>query len=117
MSILKSIAGRIQKFFLSGKAASAIDVAVALVPRALPIIQVVAALTPTRSDDEIVAAFAKYGVPLADSWKTLPRSERGYALLHLATEVLSSQSPAVGRSIINAAVQLAVTAQKAKDQP
>ena len=42
-----------------------------------------------------------------------PAAKRGYLLLQLASQVLSTQFPGVATNILDAAVQLAVTGAKA----
>lgn len=113
MNFLKNALKKLVEFFTSGKAEKAFNAAVALVPKALPIVQTIAALTPNKADDEIAAAFAKYAVPFNAAWLDAPRSQRGYLLLHLATEVLADEAPGVATNVLNTAVQLAVTGAKA----
>ncbi len=113
MNFLKNILKKIVQFFTSGKAEKAFDTAVALVPKAIPIVQSITAMTPNKADDEIAAAFAKYAVPFNAAWLDAPREQRGYLLLHLATQILAAEAPGVATNILNTAVQLAVTGTKA----
>ena len=101
-------------FFSSGSAEKAFNTVASIVPVALPIVEAIAALTPNRTDDEIISAFAKYGVPLVAQVSATPGSQRGYLLLDLATQVLASKYPGVATNILNTAVQIAVSAMKAK---
>jgi len=110
---IKRIIQKIVSFFNSGKAQSALETAAALVPKALPIVQDIAALAPNRTDQEILAAFQKYAVPGAAQLLATPPSQRGYVLLHLATQVLAGECPSIATYILNTAVQLAVTGSKA----
>lgn len=80
---------------------------------ALPIVEEVAALTPTRSDDEIVALFKRFRITV-EGWLGLPQDQRGAALLHAATSEIGKLYPNVPVSQIQTAVQLAVTVMKAK---
>jgi|SRR5581483_4287866 len=109
----KSIIQKIVNFFKSGKAEAALTKAADLVPKALPIVQDIAAMAPNKTDQEILAVFQKYAVPDAAQFLATPSAQRGYLLLHLATEVLASQFPNIATNILNTAVQLAVTGSKA----
>ena len=114
MKFLKSVIQKIVSFFTSGKAEAAFNAAADLVPKALPIIREIAALTPTRKDDEILAAFDKFNVaPDVAQIRATPSAKRGYLLLQLATDVLAAQLPGIATNILNTAVQLAVTGMKA----
>lgn len=113
MNFLKSIVQKIVAFFGSGKAEAALNQAVALVPKALPIVEAIAALTPNRTVQEIEAAFENYAVPFSQSWAATPEASRGYLLLQLATTVLSREAPGLATNILNTAVQIAVTGSKA----
>lgn len=113
MKFLKSLLASIVGVFRSGRAEAALTKAVELVPKALPIVQTIAALTPNRADDEIVAAFARYARPFSDEYLARPREDRGYLLLQLATEVLAAECPNIATNVLNTAVQLAVTGAKA----
>lgn len=113
MNKLKSFFAKIVGFFKSGSAERAFDTVASLVPKALPIVQQIAALTPNKTDDEIVGAFAKYGVPMTQQIGAVPGAQRGYLLLHLATEVLSADFPGLASNLLNAAVQVAFTGLKA----
>jgi hypothetical protein len=113
MKTLKILIQKIAKFFTSGLAEAALNSAAELVPKAIPIVQAIAALAPTKTDQEIAAAFAKYGQEFSTDWLTGPVGQRGALLLQLATQVLAAELPNVATNIINTAVQLAVTGIKA----
>jgi hypothetical protein len=110
---IKNIIQKIALFFRSGKVEAALNQAAALVPKALPIVQDIAAMVPNKTDREILSAFQKYAVPGAAQFLATPMAQRGYVLLHLATEVLASEFPSVATNILNTAVQFAVTGAKA----
>ena len=113
MKFLDNIIQKIVDFFKSGKAQAALTEAAQLVPKALPIVEEIAELVPNRTDQEIVAAFQKYAVPLSSQILSTPTAQRGYILLQLATEVLAKNLPNVATKVLNAAVQLAVTGSQA----
>jgi hypothetical protein len=113
MNILKKIIASIAGFFKSGKAEAALTAAANLVPKAIPIVQSIAALTPNKTDNEIANAFAKYGQEFSTSWLSGPPNQRGALLLHLASEVLAAELPSTATNVLNTAVQLAVTGIKA----
>lgn len=79
---------------------------------AMPIVKQIAALTPTRSDDEIVALLEKFHIKLS-YWLQIPPSERGPVLLHVATNEMQKRYPEAPINQIQSAVQLAVTVMKA----
>jgi hypothetical protein len=113
MKFLKGLIQKVVAFFGSGKAEAALNQAVALVPKALPIVEAVGALTPNRTIQEIEAAFQKYAVPFSQEWCATAAAGRGYLLPQLATTVLSRELPGVTTNVLNTAVQLAVTGSKA----
>jgi hypothetical protein len=82
--------------------------AVVLAEQALPIVRLVAKLTPTRADDEILRAAHELGVPIAKQWLALEPSERGRALLQIASSALKARVPSAAGRVIDLAVQLAV---------
>jgi hypothetical protein len=113
MSFLQKSVQKIVEFFTSAKAEAALNQAAALVPKAMPIVQDLAALAPNKTDQEILAAYQKYAVPFASQLLTTPVPQRGYLLLQLASQVLAKNVPSVAGNIIDTAVQLAVTGTKA----
>ncbi len=82
--------------------------AVGLAEQALPIVRLVATLTPTRADDEILRAAQELGVPIAKQWLALEPSDRGRALLQIASSALKARVPSAAGRVIDLAVQLAV---------
>ena len=113
MNYLKNVIQKIVSFFASGKAEAALNLAAGLVPKALPIVQEIAALVPNRTDQEIAAAFEKFSIPAAAQYLAAPQGHRGYVLLDLATQVLATEVPGVATNILNTAIQFAVTSLKA----
>ena len=110
---VKSIVQKIVAFFKSGKAEAVLMEAANLGPKALPIVEQIAAMVPNRTDQEILAAYQKYAVPGAAAFLATPLAQRGYVLLHLATEVLANEFPSTATNVLNTAVQIAVTGFKA----
>lgn len=84
-----------------------------LVGVALPVVEEIAALTPTRTDDEILALFKRFRVEV-EGWLGLPQDQRGAALMHVATQQLQRLYPALPVNEIQSAIQLAVTISKNK---
>ena len=113
MKFIDNVIQKIVKFFSSGKAEAALNEAATLVPKALPIVQEIAALAPNRTDQEILAVFQKFLIPGAAQYLTTPVAQRGYVLLQLATQVLAKEVPGVPTNILNTAIQLAVTGSQA----
>jgi len=112
MKVLKSLIQKIVAFFATGKAEAALTQAAELVPKALPIVEEIAALVPNKTDQEIAAAFQKFAVPFSSQILATPMGSRGYVLLELATQVLAAQLPGTATNILNTAIQLAVTGSK-----
>ncbi len=94
--------------FVAGRASSDLAVAIGLVKTALPVVRQVAALTPTRADDELIRLFDQYAVPGVEAWLSLPTAQRGRALMHVAATQLKRVVPDRIDRIIDLAVQLAV---------
>ena len=115
MGILSALKGALSKaagFFSSGKAQRDFDLVVSLVPKALPYVELVASLTPTLADDQIVALFAKYGLPFATNYLALPQEQRGAALLRSASTLLAREVPGTPTRILDSAVQLALVGSR-----
>jgi hypothetical protein len=102
----------IKDFFSKPSVAAAFDKALSLVPEAIPVVEQIAALTPTRTDDEIIAAFKHFFIPLDTALLAVPQDQRGMLLFNLAVAAVQKLVPAGASSIIGLAVQAAVTALK-----
>lgn len=76
--------------------------------KALEIAKIVAALTPTRGDDELIALFERYLVPNLAIFLQLPVQQRGIALLEAAATELGRHFPDASRTALDAAVISAV---------
>lgn len=107
IQVIGKFFGTVFRLFTGG-ATKAARVIQKVTEEALPVVEAIAALTPTRTDDELVAAFRRFGVPLAKWWLTVPQDERGGALLELATQVLLQKFPTGPIHQIQAGVQLAL---------
>lgn len=103
-------------FFKSDAFQSVMHQAAELAVEAAPIVNEINALIPGKTEAEIVAAYNHYGVPLAQTELSNP-TLAGNALLNLATTVLQKNLPTdkatASVSLLNTAVQLAVTAATA----
>ena len=121
MSIFTTIGSAFKKLWriiVSPKAQKAVSISASLVEIALPIVQELSIIDPKTSKlQEVIDAYEKYGVPLIDMYIQNPTSI-GNALLNLATELLrrklSPEQANLATNILNTAVQIAVTAIKAK---
>ena len=113
MKFVKTAVQKIVSFFSSGKAEAALTRACELVPKALPIVEDLAAIAPDKTMEQIESAFQKYGVPFSQQLLATAPSQRGFLLLELATQVLAKNVPGVAANVLNTAVQLAVTGVKA----
>lgn len=114
MNFIETFFGKIAALFHSPKVEAAFNSVASLVTIAEPIVADIAALTPNKTVQEITAAYAKYAVPVAGEITADPTST-GNALLNLATAVVQKNmgSNPAATSLINTAVQIAVTAGKA----
>lgn len=83
-----------------------------LVEEAFEIVSLIAKLTPTRTDDEIVAMLASLNLPKREEWLKLPIEDRGFLLLKAASDVMSLKLPHLPYALIMSAVQLAVARLK-----
>jgi hypothetical protein len=113
MNLLKTIVRKVVGFFQSGAAEAALTRACELVPKALPIVEDLAAIVPDKTMQQIEAAFQKYGVPFSQQLLDTAPSQRGYLLLDLASRVLAQEVPGTATRVLNTAVQLAVAGVKA----
>jgi hypothetical protein len=107
---------KLAAFFSSGAASKALDAAAALAPKAIPFLDLAAAiatgLTPTTVDDAALAEIhARFPHLFDGSLKT--GDEVKLYLLGVATQLLQASYPQVSTSIARAAVQVAYTAQHA----
>lgn len=84
--------------------------------KALPIVEVIAALTPTRVDDEIIALFKLYALPNLDKWLQIPIEQRGVVLLEVAVSQLQKHFPNVPIFMLKAAIEMAVVKFKVESQ-
>lgn len=76
--------------------------------KALEIAKIIAAITPTRGDDELIALFERYLVPNLAIFLQLPVQQRGIALLEAAATELGRHFPDASRTALDAAVISAV---------
>lgn len=112
LSFIENAFKKVESFFTSGKAVQVETELANLAQLAFPIVQDIAALVPNQTVQEITKAYEKYGIPLAGQISTDPNSA-GNALLNLATAVLQkNHAPAASISLLNTAVQMAVTVVK-----
>jgi hypothetical protein len=82
---------------------------------ALPICETIASLTPTKTDDEIIALVKKYALPLALPDRPLTDGEKANTLRYAATSLVKQELVSVGvpANVIDLGVQLAYSALKA----
>jgi len=114
--MLKTFFLKIAAFFSSGAANKALNTAAALVPKAMPFLDLAAAIaagmTPSPLDDVALAQIhAKFPHLFDGSLQT--GDEVKLYLLGVATELLQKSYPQVSTSVARAAVQVAYTVQHA----
>lgn len=113
MKWIKGLWGKVARYFASGRAQRDIETAARLVPQALAVVEEIAKLTPTRSDDELVALFKAKAIAGVERYLALPPQDRGLVLLQAATKILGATLPLTPSRIIQTAVQLAYTGWRA----
>lgn len=101
--------------YFTGRAVDDVARALELSKTALPIVGFIAALTPTRVDDEIVDLFERFAVPGVDAWLALPKEQRGRALMQVAADQLKRAAPNEAAGVIDLAVQVAVVQMRAQE--
>src|SRR6266567_4382738 len=114
--MIKTFFSKIAAFFSSGAANKALNAAAALVPKAMPFLDVAAAiavgLTPTTLDDDVLVQIHTKFPHLFDGSLQTGDEVKLY-LLGIATQLLQASYPQVSTSVARAAVQVAYTAQHA----
>ena len=114
--MLRKFFTQIAAFFSSGAARKALNTAAELVPKAMPFLDVAAAiaagLTPTTVDDALLAQLHVKFPHLFDGSLQTAEELKLYSL-GIATQMLQASYPQVTTSIARAAVQVAYTAQHA----
>ncbi|HZP17100.1 MAG TPA: hypothetical protein VFB00_03985 [Terriglobales bacterium] len=98
------------------KVETALGQAESLVQAVMPVVEAVAAATPNRTDDEIVALVKRYAVPVTIPATPMTDADKGALLLQTAVtaaEVGVSACTGVPVSVITLAVQTAYTAMHA----
>lgn len=103
-----SIFGKIYAWLKSDSAKNVVATITRISEEAVPVIEAISRMTPTRRDDEIVGAYLHYGEPLLVQLNNGPVAARN-ALLELATQVLAKQFPGAATYMIQNAVTTAVT--------
>lgn len=118
MKYIKAVLNKIAGWFQSPKVKVVLTQVETLISIALPLVEAVAVLTPNRTDDEIVAAYKKFGIPLLAGVQTGNAASVGNALLNLSTTLLdkklNSEGMTAATNILNSAAQLAYTIYKAE---
>ena len=109
MSWFKNIIAKLAGWFTSPKAKALANMIAQIANEAFPVVQEIAVLVPNKTVQEIIAAYAKYGVPLVQTELSDP-TLAGNALLNLASAVVRKNFPTATATTINTAVQLAVSA-------
>lgn len=117
MKCIRNFFRKIVDFFRGPKLDQALAKAYDLVQVALPIVELVARLTPTRADDEIVTLIQKYAVPLAVPERPMTDLEKSTFLRLTATNLLKRELAGRGvpDSVIDLAIQTAYVAFKNRE--
>ena len=106
MNWLKKI-GRFFRELFSRETADAIErgieAAVPYIRPALELVKIIAALAPTRANDEIVRLIERYAVPIV----LTPGADRGAILRQIAVAELQKRFPEVPERVLNRALEIA----------
>ena len=123
MKTIKKFLSRVVDFFAGlatpegqKKLNEALSKAYDLLGQALPIVEMLAKLTPTRADDEIVALIKTYAIPLSVPDHPMTESDKAYFLRQSAVTLLKRElkdHTSVPDNVIDLGVQLAYSAFKA----
>lgn len=115
MNFIQSFFAHIASWFHNPKVEQAFNEVAGIIQNAgvQTIVEDIAALTPNRTTHEIIAAYQKFGVPMAAQITADPAST-GAALLNLATVLVKKNvKNTVADNLIQTAIQTVVTATKA----
>ena len=116
MTTLKLFFLKVAAFFASGEASKALNTAAALVPKAIPYLdiaaEIAAGITPSSVDDMLLAQVHTQFPHLFDGSLKSGEEVKLY-LLGVATQLLQAHFPQISTSIARTAVQVAYTAQHA----
>ena len=107
MNWLKRFFGSIKNYLFSGEAEKRAEQVLNLVDNAMAMVRVIARMTPTRSDDELIKLYDTYAVPNVQIWLGLPPEKRGPALMEVGVSALSKAVPSVERDVVRMALQTA----------
>lgn len=115
MNVFTAIANFFRRLTANApKAAETLDSISGLIKLALPVVQLVAAATPNRTDDEVLALIAQVGLPLegrASDWLRNPALVKD-ALRASAVALLRKQGITESDNTVNAAIELAYSIVK-----
>ena len=113
---ITSFFNKVSTFFSSGEASKALNAAAALVPEAIPFLdvaaEIAAGLAPSAVPQAVLDQIHNRFPRLFDGSLKSPDDVKLY-LLGVATQLLQAKYPQVTTSIARAAVQVAYTAQHA----
>lgn len=112
MSWLKSIGSLFARLFsrdFASKLKRAVEAAAPYIEEVYQLVKLVASLTPTRADDEILAAAEALGI--RDLWQ--PEQDKAEALRKLVFTAAKKAYPNVPDRLINTAIELAYGALRA----
>jgi hypothetical protein len=127
MQTLRHFFSRIARFFRAlttptakRRIRNALVQAANLIEIALPIVELVAAATPSKADDEIVALIRRYALPIALPAGPMTDDEKSVFLRRSATELVKRQMRnrlGVPDHVVDLGVQAAFTLYKTAQQP
>jgi hypothetical protein len=103
---IKNVLSKVKLYITSGKAQQDITKALELAPRILPILDIVAKLTPTNADNMIIA-YARANCPRWLDGSLISERERNTYLVQLGAEMVKRRFPDVDTTVALTAVQLA----------
>lgn len=111
MSWLRSIGNFFKSLFNPQTAAAiqrGLEAAAPYIGPALEVVKLIAAVTPTRADDEIVKLIERYVSPVV----LTPEADRAEVLRKIAVAELEKRFPGVAERVLNRAIEIAYGALK-----
>jgi len=109
---LTNLFKKLEELFESPKTKAVLNDVATILVDAKPIVEAIASATPNKTISEVLKIYEQYGLPISQAELAGPAAI-GNALLNLATSLLQTKFPNLSTSLIQTAVQLAVTGVKA----
>lgn len=83
---------------------------------ALPVVRIIADLTPTRADDTIVRLCERFMLPALEWYLTIPEESRGIVLADIAVREVNKKFPNAATHQLRLSVEAAVAALRKEQE-